>query len=108
MGRINKETFSANYGTHSCLIPALESFEMGASANRFEVKCFLSAAMTGKFELVLVLEIGILLRTGERCTRAKLVAVDAFRCNLKLGLFVCAVVRIKQWSLGNIKTSWSV
>jgi hypothetical protein len=37
---------------------------MGASTNRFDVKCFLSVAMTVDFELVLWLEKGMLLSTG--------------------------------------------
>lgn len=37
---------------------------MGASTNRFDVKCFLSVAMTVDFELVLWLGIGTLSRTG--------------------------------------------
>lgn len=53
-----------DYGTYSCLIPALDSCEMGASTNRFEVKCFLSVVMTVDSGLVLWLEIGTLLRTG--------------------------------------------
>jgi hypothetical protein len=59
---------SANYATHSCLIPALESAEMGASENRFEVKCFLSALP--KFELMLVLGAAMVLIAGEGRTRA--------------------------------------
>jgi hypothetical protein len=61
----------ANYATHSCLIPAFESFEIGASAKRFDVKCFLSTLAT--FELaVMVVVIGVvmLLGTGEGRVRA--------------------------------------
>jgi len=52
------------------LIPALESAEMGASENRFEVKCFLSAL--AKFELIMMLVLGaaMVLIAGEGRTRA--------------------------------------
>jgi hypothetical protein len=53
------------------LIPAFERSEIGASAKRFDVKCFLSTLAT--FELaVMVVVIGVvmLLGTGEGRVRA--------------------------------------
>jgi hypothetical protein len=52
----------ANFETYSCLIPDLDNCEMGASTNRFDVKCFFSVVMTRDFEFVLWLGVG--LRTG--------------------------------------------
>ena len=86
---INVET-SANNATHSCLIPALEDCEMGASANRLDVKCFLSVTV----ELMVVLGVATVLRTVEGRTRACVAAVDAFCASRFLGVIL--IGRMKQ------------